>query len=189
MYELPAKTAGDKQRRKRKAGAYFIGVILPSVGILLWSRKVCQPERSLGFGLELGLEWLLDMGGGEKAMNEPRTVNTFLRTVLLIVTVLLLNLSPTVVGKAQERPLSIKGLDWEKTQIFMVGMAYGVGFFNAALLMKGKSQLFCRSLYGNMVSGRELWELASKALIGPHKPGIVATAVLDELSKKYPCGR
>ena len=122
-------------------------------------------------------------------MNEPRTVNTLLRTVLLIVTVLLLNLSPTVVGKAQERPLSIKGWDWEKTQIFMVGMAYGVGFFNAALLMKGKSQLFCRSLYGNMVSGRELWELASKALIGPHKPGIVATAVLDELSKKYPCGR
>ena len=42
MYELPAKTEGENVRRNRKAGAYFIGVILPGVAILLWLRRACQ---------------------------------------------------------------------------------------------------------------------------------------------------
>ncbi len=66
---------------------------------------------ALGENFEKTSKGFIDFLLLDSKVNEPRTVNTFLRTVLLIVTVLLLNLSPTVVGKAQERPLSIKGLD------------------------------------------------------------------------------
>ena len=93
--------------------------------------------------------------------------------------------SPAITGEGDE-PLSIQGLDWNAAQLFMAGMGYGVTYFNTTLLIDGKSELYCLPP-GVGVNGRILWELASKALKGPHKPDYVALAALDELKKKYPC--
>lgn len=93
--------------------------------------------------------------------------------------------APAITGEG-EQPLSIQGLDWENTQLFMGGMGYGVMYFNTTLLSDGKSELYCVPP-GVSVNGRLLWDLASKALKGPHKPDTVAIAALDELKKMYPC--
>jgi hypothetical protein len=37
--------------------------------------------------------------------------------------------APAITGEG-EQPLSIQGLDWENTQLFMGGMGYGVMYFN-----------------------------------------------------------
>ncbi len=109
-----------------------------------------------------------------------------LRLIALIMALIYLAIpSPAITGEGEE-PLSVQGLDWDAAQIFMGGMSYGVIYFNTTLLIDGKAQLYCLPT-GVGVNGRVLWELASKALKGPHKPDIVAIAALDELKKKYPC--
>ena len=105
----------------------------------------------------------------------------------LVVTVLICLAIPSpATSQESERPLSIKGVDRNTTQVFMGGMGYGVSYFNATLLLDGKPQLYCAPLDAN-VNGRVLWDLASKALEGPHEPSTVAIAALDELKKRYPC--
>lgn len=109
----------------------------------------------------------------------------FLRALIVTALICLAVPSPAI-SQEGEQALSIKGLDWDATQLFMGGMGYGVEYFNIALFLDGKPQLYCTPLDVG-VNGRVLWDLASKALEGPHEPDIVAIAALDELKKRYPC--
>ncbi len=105
----------------------------------------------------------------------------------LVITILICLAVPSpAISQESEQPLSIKGMDWNTTQLFMAGMGYGVIYFNTALLLDGKPELYCTALDVS-VNGRVLWDLASKALAGPHEPDVVAIAALAELKKRYPC--
>ena len=107
----------------------------------------------------------------------------------LVVTALICLAVPShAISQESEQPLSMEGMDWNTTQllIFMGGMAYGVTYFNVALILEGKPQLYCAPL-DFILNGRVLWDLASKALAGPHEPQLVAIGALDELKKRYPC--
>ena len=84
----------------------------------------------------------------------------------LVITILICLAVPSpAISQESEQPLSIKGMDWNTTQLFMGGMGYGVIYFNTALLLDGKPQLYCTALDVS-VNGRVLWDLASKALAG-----------------------
>jgi len=109
-----------------------------------------------------------------------------LRLAVILTALICLAVSSPATSGEVEQPLSIQGLDWDAAQLFMGGMGYGVTYFNATLLIDGKPKLYCTPP-GVGVNGRLLWDLASKALKGPHEPNIVAVAALDELKKKYPC--
>lgn len=111
-----------------------------------------------------------------------------LRFVVILSALICLAVSSPAISEEGDQHLSIQGLDWDSTQIFMGGMGYGVIYFNTTLLMDGKPKLYCVPP-GVGVNGRLLWDLASKVLKGPHKPDIVAVAALDELKKKYPCAK
>lgn len=109
-----------------------------------------------------------------------------LRLAVVLTALICLAVSSPATSGEGEQPLSIQGLDWDATQLFMGGMGYGVASFDTTLLTDGKPKLYCAPPDVS-VNGRLLWDLASKALIGPHKPDIVAIAALDELKKRYPC--
>ena len=107
----------------------------------------------------------------------------------LVVTILICLAVPSpAISQESEQPLSMEGMDWNTTQLqmFMGGMAYGVIYFNNTLFLDGKPQLYCAPL-DFILNGSLLWDLASMALAGPHKPDIVAIAALSELKKRYPC--
>jgi hypothetical protein len=89
-----------------------------------------------------------------------------------------------------EQPLSLQGANPKETTYFMSGMAYGMEAFNAGLLLNGLPQLFCRPLQGNILTGKYLWDLASKALSGPFSPeyyDYIAIAVITSLQEQFPC--
>ena len=107
----------------------------------------------------------------------------------LVVTALICLAVPShAISQESEQPLSMEGMDWNTTQlqIFMQGMAYGVIYFNTALILDGKPRLYCAPL-DFILTAPLLWDLASKALAGPHDPHIVAIGALSELKKRYPC--
>lgn len=108
------------------------------------------------------------------------------RLALVIIFLICLTVPSPATAEEREQPLSIKGLDWHDTQLFMVGISHGVGNANIMLRLDGKPRLFCPP-FDLSVNGGLLWELASKVLEGPHEMYTVAIAALDELKKKYPC--
>jgi len=87
--------------------------------------------------------------------------------------------------QAQERPLSIKGVNEAGMQALLAGMAYGIGSANFFLRMEGKG-LYCppRRI---LTTPTLLRELASTQLKGPQRPDVIAIAAIDGLRRKYPC--
>jgi hypothetical protein len=108
-----------------------------------------------------------------------------MKVIAAIITILL---SITSVSAEKPQPLSIMGLNGEETALFMSGLAFGITSFDAQLYLSKKESLYCAPMNA-VVNAQVLWELAEKALQGPHRPQYVALAALDELAKKYPCKR
>ena len=89
---------------------------------------------------------------------------------------------------AKDEPLSVEGASSGTSKLLVAGMAYGIAYFNVTLVLSGRPRLFCPPPKTS-VNGRLLWELASQVLEGPHEPGIIAAAALDELQRKFPCSK
>jgi len=104
---------------------------------------------------------------------------------LVVMALICLAVPSPAISQESEQPLSMEGMDWNTTQlqIFMGGMAYGVIYCNNTLLLDGKPQLYCAPL-DFILNGRVLWDMASKALAGPHEPQFVAIAAFIRTEEK-----
>ena len=108
------------------------------------------------------------------------------RRALIVTALICLTVPSSAIAEKDERSLSIKGLNQEKTEVFMIGISLGVANSNVLLFIDGKPELYCAP-DDVAVGGSLLWDLASKALVGSHKANTVAIAAITELRKKYPC--
>jgi len=106
------------------------------------------------------------------------------KNLIIVCSLLLVICTPQSSGA--EEPLSIQGLNGERTAEYVNGLAMAFSLYDLTLQMQKKPRLFCL-LSGETVGASQIWELASSALKGPHKKQIVAIAVLDELRNRFPC--
>lgn len=108
---------------------------------------------------------------------------------LTIVIVLILALFPCVAGLANE-PLSMaadgKPIPAEMETAFLGGAATALSYANVNLLIDHKAPIYCAPPEYSL-SGKEIKNLASKTLEGPHKPELFIVAAIDALKKKFPC--
>jgi len=108
------------------------------------------------------------------------------RLVLIVTALICLTVPSPAIAEEDESSLSIKDLNWNATQLLMAGISYGVAYSNTFLFINGKPELYCTP--GDVsVNGSLLWDLASKALVGPHEGDMVAIAAIIGLFEKYPC--
>jgi len=76
----------------------------------------------------------------------------------------------------------------ESEFVYLAGAAMGLSYANTALILEGRTPLFCPP--GSYVLGvDEMKHLTHAKLKGPHKPDTFVIAALTELQKRYPCKR
>ena len=87
----------------------------------------------------------------------------------------------------EEAPFSIQDLSQREQALFLQGIGQALIVYDLRLSLREKSRLYCPP-ENLSLDAQTVWSLANGMLAGPHDPGIVAIAVLDQLAEKFPCG-
>ncbi len=127
-------------------------------------------------------------GGSSLEGDFVAKINTHLlvRATWLLTSILPCLATQAVASERVERPVSIKGLDQNEERFYLEGVTDGFQVLNAALMQKGRQPLYCipRKV---VLYGRDVYELASKDLVGPQENIDLLVSALYGLMKKYPC--
>jgi hypothetical protein len=112
-----------------------------------------------------------------------------MRVCTLIPAVLILLLAGAEMAPAQEEgaPFSIQGFSQREQTIFLQAIGQALTVYDLKMKLRGAPRLYCPP-ENLTLNAESVWSLANGALTGPHKPDIVAIAVLDQLAEKFPCG-
>lgn len=86
---------------------------------------------------------------------------------------------------SNEQGLRIQGLTERQTIEFINGAAIAFSYYDHMLRSQGKERLICTPEHG--IGGQDVWDAASRALVGAHEEDMVVIAALDELQREYPC--
>ena len=93
---------------------------------------------------------------------------------------------PGLMARREPRLLQELFLDQNEERFYLEGVTDGFQVLNAALMQKGRQPLYCipRKV---VLYGRDVYELASKDLVGPQENIDLLVSALYGLMKKYPC--
>ncbi|MDP2123134.1 MAG: hypothetical protein Q8J92_02020 [Parvibaculum sp.] len=70
--------------------------------------------------------------------------------------------------------------------LYLAGVASGIGYTNAALIMNGRTPLYCAP-NDYVLNVQEVKRIAALNLTGPVEPQLYSVAVVTWLSENYPC--
>jgi hypothetical protein len=108
--------------------------------------------------------------------------------VLVLAVAIFASISASYAEEAEDQPVSIKGFSRAEEEIFLRGVGYGLAVLDTTLQVDGKERVFCTPLEFDF-GPKALHELANGVLAGPHGENVVALAILDQLTEKFPCKR
>lgn len=74
----------------------------------------------------------------------------------------------------------------EQEFIFLAGVASGIGYANASMVLKGLTPLYCAP-DDFVLNVDRIRKIAEQSIAGPVEPGVYAMATTSWLSENYPC--